>query len=225
MDKAEYRRIEEYMISCMEDAAHDVHHIYRVLGQALSLTSDYEVDYDILIASCLLHDIGRKEEKEGLGDDHAQIGGVKAEKFLVSIGWSEERAAWVRECITSHRFRKDRKPETIEAKLLFDSDKLDVIGAIGISRTLLFAGSYNIPLYYLDSEGHLLEGTEKTDPDSFFREYNFKMKRVPDQLNTPKARSIAKQRISGMEAFVAELKEEVVSANSALCSALEHVLT
>lgn len=224
MDIAEYRQIEEYMISCMDDAAHDVHHIYRVLGQALSLASDYNVDYDILIASCLLHDIGRKEEKEGLGDDHAKIGGSKAEKYLLSIGWSKERAAFVKECITSHRFRKDRKPKTIEAKLLFDADKLDVLGAIGISRTLLYEGDYGIPLYYLDEDGNLIEGTGKADPDSFFREYNYKLIRVPDQLNTPQAKSIAKQRIASMEAFVSELKDEVVSVNSALKTALEQVL-
>lgn len=54
-----YSKIEKYMLSCMNDGAHDRQHIYRVLYAALDLTNEYTVDKDVLIAAALLHDIGR----------------------------------------------------------------------------------------------------------------------------------------------------------------------
>lgn len=53
------------MLSCMEDSAHDKEHIYHVLYNALEIAkTEMNIDYDVLIASCLLHDIGRKEQFE-----------------------------------------------------------------------------------------------------------------------------------------------------------------
>ena len=63
MKKENYELMENYMLSCMEDSAHDKEHIYRVLYHALEIAGEeVDVDYDVLIAACLLHDIGRKEQ-------------------------------------------------------------------------------------------------------------------------------------------------------------------
>ncbi len=62
MNKEAYCLLENFMLCCMEDAAHDKEHIYRVLYNALDIAkTEKTVNYDILIAACLLHDIGRKE--------------------------------------------------------------------------------------------------------------------------------------------------------------------
>lgn len=47
----------------------------------------------------------------------------------------------------THRFRKNRPPESPEAKILFDADKLDVTGAMGVARTLVYQGTMAQPLY------------------------------------------------------------------------------
>ncbi|MDR2193535.1 MAG: HD domain-containing protein, partial [Treponema sp.] len=63
MDKLMYNQIENYMFHCMRDAAHDLEHIFRVLYQSLKIASQRteRINYDVLIAACLLHDIGREK--------------------------------------------------------------------------------------------------------------------------------------------------------------------
>jgi putative nucleotidyltransferase with HDIG domain len=83
MKKETYDLIETYMLSCMEDSAHDKEHIYRVLYNALEIAKGEEgVDYDVLITACLLHDIGRKEQFADPKVCHAAAGAEKAYHFL-----------------------------------------------------------------------------------------------------------------------------------------------
>lgn len=89
MNRADYRLMEDYMLSCMGDSAHDKEHIYRVLYNALEIANtEINVDYDILIAACLLHDIGRKEQFENPALCHARVGSEKAYRFLKGHGFA-----------------------------------------------------------------------------------------------------------------------------------------
>ncbi len=83
-----------------------------------------------------------------------------AYEFMRSLGWSEKDCKHIQECITTHRFRTDRQPESIEAKILFDADKLDVTEALGISRTLLYKGRAGEPLYAVDAANRIYEGKD-----------------------------------------------------------------
>ena len=148
MKKETYKMIEGYMLSCMTDSAHDPEHIYRVLYSALQIAKTEEnVDHDVLIVACLLHDIGRKEQFEDPALCHAEVGAKKAYQYLLNNGFSDDFAQKVRHCIITHRFRKSRQPETLEAKILFDADKLDVTGAMGIARTLMYKADMQEPIY------------------------------------------------------------------------------
>ena len=92
MDKETYNLIENYMLLCMEDSAHDKEHIYRVLYNSLEIAkTESNIDYDVLICSCLLHDIARKEQFENPSLCHAIAGAGKAYKFLAS--WYAAAAA------------------------------------------------------------------------------------------------------------------------------------
>lgn len=137
MERTNYEIIEKFMCQCMSDSAHDREHVYRVLYVALDIAScEKEVDMDILITACLLHDIGRKEQFENPALCHAQVGADKAYDFLIAKGYGENYARRVAACIRSHRYRSNEEPDTIEAKILFDADKLDATGTLGIARTL-----------------------------------------------------------------------------------------
>ena len=58
MNRETYLLLEDYMKSCMKDSAHDKEHVYRVLYTALAIAKkEGKADVDVLIASCLLHDI------------------------------------------------------------------------------------------------------------------------------------------------------------------------
>lgn len=212
MNKSKYSLIEKYMISCMEDSAHDKEHIYRVLFCALRIAKkERNVDYDVLICACLLHDIGRKDQFANPELCHAIVGSEKAYSFLISNGYESEYAEKVRHCIKTHRYRKNNLPESIEAKILFDADKLDATGAMGIARTLIYKGIVSEPIYSLLPDGSVSSGENDVTP-SFFQEYKFKLEKVYSNFYTTEAKMIAKERQVSAVAFYNSLYEEAKSS-------------
>lgn len=209
MKQDTYQKLELYMQICMDDSAHDREHVYRVLYTALNI-AEYEegVDYDVLITACLLHDIGRKEQFENPKTCHAKEGAKKAYHFLIENGFSEDFAQHVKACIKSHRFRSKNPPETIEAKILFDADKVDVTGAIGIARTLLYQGRMSEPLYLLTPEGKVSDGSED-EQESFFREYKHKLEGLYGKFYTRRGAELAAGRREAAEAFYHALLAEI----------------
>jgi uncharacterized protein len=208
-----YNKIEKYMYECMRDAAHDPEHIFRVLYQSLNIASKRKekINYDILVASCLLHDIGREKQFKDKNICHAQVGGIMAREFLLKNNWSEDNAEYVHRCISSHRFRGNNIPETIEAKILFDSDKLDVIGCLGIARTLMYKGIVKESIYTVKN-GEICNGENKNDEESFFKEYNIKLKNLYDKFYTEEAKEIANKYKEYAQLFYNKLREQIDEA-------------
>lgn len=209
MNRDKYLLLENYMMSCMKDSVHDKEHIYRVLYNALEIAkAEAEVDYDVLIGACLLHDIGRNEQFKNPTLCHAMVGGDKAYRFLVEHGFEKDYAETVKHCIQTHRYRKTNLPQSIEAKILFDADKLDVSGAIGVARTLVYRGIVSEPLYTLLSDGTISDGKNDEQP-SFFREYKYKLENVYDSFYTARAAELAKGRRQAAVEFYNNLYKEV----------------
>lgn len=197
------------MLSCMNASSHDKEHIYRVLYAALDIAQhERDVDYDILLAACLLHDIGRAEQFDDPARNHAEVGGDKAYVFLTETGWDEARAARVRDCIRAHRYRSSCPPRFIEDKILYDADKLDASGAIGIARTICYEGHVSQPLYTLREDGSVSDGSDTATP-SFFQEYKFKLEKVYDRFYTAHAKRIAERRQQTAVAFYESMLAEV----------------
>ena len=219
-----YNLIEQYMLSCMNDSAHDCEHVYRVLYNALEIAAQEEtVDYDVLIAACLLHDIGRTEQIADPSLCHAEVGSRKAYAYLLQLGMGEDFADQVKHCILTHRFRKNLPPKTVEAKILFDADKLDVTGAIGIARTLVYRGTLTEPLYRLLPDGTISDGTHEIG-HSFFREYKFKLEKLYDRFLTKRGAELAKERQAIAQAFYESLYREVNNGYTAGKDALSAIL-
>lgn len=204
-----YKSLETFMLSCMDDSAHDSEHVYRVLYNALAIArEERDADYDILITACLLHDIGRIDQIQDPSLCHAQVGSEKAYRFLLDSGMDEVFAQQVRHCIATHRFRKNLPPQTLEAKILFDADKLDVTGAIGIARTLMYRGTLTEPLYRHLPDGTISDGSEDIG-HSFFREYKFKLEKLYDRFFTATGAALARERQAIAKAYYESLYREV----------------
>ncbi len=213
---SEIERILENKLGC---SAHKLDHIYRVYDLCVLIGEcESGVDMDVLLPAALLHDIARSEESEDLTGnvDHAMLGGEMAEELLFGLGYESERIRKIRHCIESHRYRTDRKPESIEAKVLFDADKLDILGAIGISRAFMIAGQYGQNLFedgnvddYIGentaSNGRLKD-VRKHSP---ILEYELKLKQIPEKLYTSRGRAIAMGRLRFMKDFFDTLRLEV----------------
>ena len=224
MNKDTYNLIENYMLSCMGDSAHDKQHVYRVLYSALIIAQDEpQVNYDVLIAACLLHDIGRKEQFANPMLCHAQVGGDKAYAFLTEHGFDPQLAMQVKHCIVTHRFRRNNPPQTIEAKILFDADKLDTVGALGIARSLQYNGAMGEPLYSIKDDGTVSDGTDD-EQSSFFREYKFKLENIYNRFMTEKGARLAKQREHAAIDFYNALLRECSEPYELGSKALQNIL-
>ena len=209
MNRSTFALFESYMHACMKDSAHDREHVYRVLNNAMAIAGDKpDVNCDVLIAAALLHDISRPEQLADPRIDHASHGADKAYAFLMGKGFDQAFCSHVRSCIRTHRFRKMEPPSTLEAKILFDADKLDVAGAIGIARTLEYNGETGRPIYTRDENGVVSDGTGD-QADSFFKEYKFKLEGIYDQFLTRRGAVLARQRQKAAQDFYAALLAEV----------------
>lgn len=208
MTRETYGLLNDYMISQMDDAAHDREHVLRVLYNAMDIASyENDVDIDVLIAACLLHDVGRREQFADPSVCHAAVGAGKAYDFLKSHGFSEEFASHVRDCVRTHRYRRAQPPESVEAKILFDADKLDAVGAMGVARTLNYKGQVGDPLYNMGPDGIPSDGVGDT-VNSFFHEYKFKLERLYDGFYTKRGRELAMSRKKAAEEFYLALLAE-----------------
>jgi uncharacterized protein len=224
LDKATFSQIERYMSECMSDSAHDKEHVYRVLYFALDIAKyESNVNMDVLIAASLLHDIGRLEQFKDPKLRHEQVGSQKAYAYLIENNWPITLAQHVSDCILSHRFRSENPPISIEAKILFDSDKLDVTGTLGIARTLLYKGIVSEPLYSFDTQGNVSDGTNDDQP-SFFQEYKYKLENLYGSFYTQRGTQIAKERKPSAVQFYNSMLHEVRSCYSDGMQELSNVI-
>ena len=110
-------------------------------------------------------------------------------------------------CIECHRFRKNKPPISIEAKILFDADKLDSIGAIGIGRAFSFAGGVGARLHIKDID--ITKTKEYSVDDCAYREFLVKLIKLKDRMLTKEGKRIAKERHNFMVEFFDRLNKEV----------------
>lgn len=211
MTRETFALLEKYMLSCAGDAAHDSEHVRRVLYLALEIAETEEgVDRDLLIAACLLHDVGRPEQFADPTLCHARVGGEKARRFLLDHGFSQDFAARVGDCVRTHRYRSDDPPESLEAKILFDADKLDVTGAIGMARTFFYAAQVGQPLYSLLPDGTVSDGSAEEPPGvhSVLREYKVKLEHIYGRFLTARGAEMARRRQAAAVSIYENLLEE-----------------
>jgi uncharacterized protein len=125
-------------------------------------------------------------------------------------GWPEDRIQAVQHCILAHRFRfTTDRPQSLEAKVLYDADKLDVLGALGVARTIAYAALAGQPFYTPPSQQFLTTGKEEPgEAHSSYHEYLFKLVKIRDTLHTETARKIAESRHEYLVSFYTELSEE-----------------
>jgi uncharacterized protein len=195
------------------DPVHNFEHVLRVYHMAERLAQAEGADLEIVRAAALLHDAQGSAPGNPNGDrlHHHYSSAEFAESILKDEGWPEERIAAVVHCIRSHRYRDTAEPPgTLEARVLFDADKLDVLGAIGAVRTIIYAVLDGKPVYVEPSD--LFYQTGKLEPGelhSSYHEYIFKLNKVKDRLFTPTALSIAETRHTYLVEFYKELRAEI----------------
>jgi uncharacterized protein len=191
------------------DPVHGFDHVLRVLALCERLGAELGADLEILRAAALLHDAAGAHPGEGGRENHEESSADFARGVLEREGWEERRVTIVLHCIRSHRFRSREAPATLEARILFDADKLDVMGAFGVARTVGFAVQAGEPMFAEPSDRFLEHGEgEAGEPHSAYHEYLFKLRRVRERLQTEQARRLGERRHAAMTAFFEQLAAE-----------------
>lgn len=193
------------------DPVHDFTHIERVYAMAERLAKAEGADLEIVHAAALLHDADGTTPGSEVRQEHHLRSAEIAGRVLEKEGWPQERIAAVQHCIRAHRFRDDREPpETIEAQCLFDADKLDVLGAIGAIRTVVYAALAGTPFITEPSQKFIQTGVEEPgELHSAYHEYLFKLVKIKDRLYTATARDLAEERSQYLDEFFIQLQAEV----------------
>jgi uncharacterized protein len=201
------------------DPVHGFDHVLRVLALAEHLAQVEGADLEIVRAAVLLHDVEGEQTSEGecqpAADDgrrskHHHASASFAQSVLAAEGWPEGRIAVVQHCIRSHRFRgASEQPQTLEAQILFDADKLDAIGAVGVARAIAYAARAGQPPYAEPSESFLHTGKcQPGEAHSAYHEYIFKLCKLKERLYTLAAKALATERHRLMVEFFERLAEE-----------------
>jgi uncharacterized protein len=192
------------------DPAHDFSHVLRVVHMAEHLAGLEGADVEIARTAALLHDISRLDDnaltmQADPQTDHARLAARAVRQIL-----ADEPPAFidaVAHAIEAHRFRNDIEPQTLEARVLFDADKLDSIGAIGVARVFAYAGTLGNPLWGDVAPGDTPQTHDKTHTPR--HEYEMKLKHLKGRLYTASGRKIAEERHAFMLAFFEQMDAEV----------------
>jgi len=191
-----------------DDAVHGFSHILRVYRLCERIGKQEKADLTILRAAALLHDV---EGDVDVREDHHLAAARFAEKTLIKEGWEDEAISAVVHCIRAHRFRDDSdKPLTIEAQVLFDADKIDAIGAVGVARAVAYAVRAGMDVYAPPSDHYLSTGElAPGESQTVAHEYLFKLRHIKDRIFTVTGRSLAAKRHELMVLFFEGWLDEI----------------
>lgn len=189
--------------------SHDWEHTLRVVRLCEHIGPLEGANMAVLLPAAYLHDIGRRQQDRSRGAVcHAEKGAEIADGLLEPIDLPRAQKANILHCVRSHRFRGNDRPATCEARVLFDADKLDAIGAVGIARAYLFAGEVGAMLHNPDNR---IDHTRPyTRDDTGYREYRIKLSKIKDRMLTTTGREMADARHRFMTAFFDRFLDEVV---------------
>jgi len=186
-----------------ENTGHDSDHIQRVLSLALKISAKEEnVNYKVLIASCLLHDISLSV---GNVKGHEIESAEMAKRILQDYSFSEKEILQIYNIILNHNRGFGTKEIVvddlpIEAKILCDADRLDGLGTIGIIRMIQFSTKQNVPL---KTKHNRLD-------ESIYGNLNY-LKTIGDDLLTSEGKKIAIRKQKILLSFLKGLDSELTS--------------
>ena len=189
------------------DPAHDFDHVLRVTALAERIARAEGAEVEIVRAAALLHDVARGA---AAGRDHAEVAAEQAREILKSH--PPEKVEAVARAIQQHRFRSGPPPDTLEARCLFDADKLESIGAIGVARAFAYSGVIGQRLWAEvepDYAERFARGETRPAEHTSHHEYTVKLSQLRDRMTTSAGRAIADERHAFLLAFYERLAREM----------------
>jgi uncharacterized protein len=193
--------------SVFADTAHDLTHIERVVKTAKQLAEQEQADLAVVLPAAWLHDCVAVAKNHPDRARASKMAADKAITFLKSIDYDESKLDAIHHAIVAHSFSANVTPETLEAKIVQDADRMDALGAIGVSRCMKVGGAIARHLYHPDDP--FCENREADDMRYTLDHFFIKLLHIADQMQTESAKQEAHKRTEFMKAFLNQLKEEI----------------
>jgi uncharacterized protein len=175
-----------------DDGSHDIAHILRVFKNAMRIHATEGGDGEVLAAAVLLHDCVSVEKNSPLRAQASRLAAEKASAILDGMGWDKAAVEAVAHAITTHSFSANLPPETLEAKILQDADRLDAIGMVGAARCFYIAGRMASGLY--DPVDPLARERPLDDKSFAIDHFEVKLFKLADGFQTAAGRDLAHTR-------------------------------
>ncbi len=190
-----------------DDGSHDLAHILRVFKNAMRIQASEGGNGRILAAAVLLHDCVAVEKSSPLRAQASALAADKASGVLAGLGWSKDDIAAVAHAILTHSFSADIEPETLEAKILQDADRLDAIGMVGAGRCFYIGGRMASSLYDpLDPAGN---DRPLDDRRYVIDHFQTKLFKLADGFKTAAGRALAAERDKRLRDFLDAFMDEI----------------
>lgn len=182
-----------------DDGAHDIAHLLRVFHNALKIASEEGGNGEVLAAAVLLHDCVSLPKNHPDRARSSRLAADKAAGLLTGLGWDAEKVEAVAHAILTHSFSANIAPQTLEAKILQDADRLDSLGALGIARTFYTAARMGSKLYHVtDPQARSRDLDDRTYAIDHFET---KLLKLADGFQTATGRKLAGERHRRLAAF------------------------
>jgi len=191
----------------IQDPAHDINHVLRVVKTAKALCALEQAQLAVVVPAAYLHDCFSFPKNHPDRAQSSTVAAKKAIEFLTSIGYPTAYHDAIYHAIMTHSFSANIKPETLEAKIVQDADRLDSLGAIGIARCLQVSATFGTPLYSLDDP--FCEQRTPDDRSYTMDHFYVKLFKLADTMNTASARGEGQRRTQFMREYLSQLAIEV----------------
>ncbi|NNN56788.1 HD domain-containing protein [Vibrio sp. 1-2 (7-a)] len=200
----------EFMQQEMQvDAAHDISHVQRVVNTAKKLAVEEGADLSIVLPAAYLHDCFTYPKDHPNRKQSSIIAAKKAVAFLESIDYPQQYHDAIAHAIEAHSFSANIRPNTLEAKVVQDADRLDALGAIGVTRCIQVSTEFDAQLY--DDKDIFAQQRELDDKQFTLDHFQTKLFKIAETMNTESARREAQKRKAFMQTYIEQLHDEVTA--------------
>ncbi|WP_394126917.1 HD domain-containing protein [Vibrio hepatarius] len=191
----------------VQDPAHDLSHVKRVVKTARELCQQESARIEVVLPAAYLHDCFTFAKNHPDRAKSSTIAADKANAYLQSIDYPSEFIDDIHHAICAHSYSANITPTTLEAKIVQDADRLDALGAVGIARCLQVSAGFSASLYQVDDP--FCTDRELDDKNYTVDHFYNKLFKLEAMMNTESAKQEARKRTAYMEAFLQQLKQEI----------------
>ncbi len=200
----------EFMQQEMQvDAAHDIEHVKRVVKTAKQLCDEENADIAIVLPAAYLHDCFTYPKDHPNRKQSSAIAAKKAIAYLESVQYPQHYHDAIAHAIEAHSFSANIRPNTLEAQIVQDADRLDALGAIGVTRCIQVSTHFNAQLY--NDNDMFAKERELNDKQFTVDHFQTKLFKIVDTMNTESAKLEANKRKAFMQTYLKQLYDEVTA--------------